>query len=153
MCSATHVEKNVMSVLAKLNLKTVHRNVQKDPVIARRQKLVSGIELQQKILEAALRGVTYSVPVVRNVTNDAGEQQQETSEKRARPWFFAQDNGFYVQCRYGARVLFLNGKNNAVWVASLKDVVDVLAAFKTAAQAGEFDRAVALVMARSKPSP
>lgn len=35
-----------MSVLAKLNLKNVNRSVEKDPVIARRDKLLRAIEEQ-----------------------------------------------------------------------------------------------------------
>lgn len=139
-----------MSVLAKLNLKTVQRNTAKDPVTARREKLVAGIEEQQRVLEAALRGETYTVRVTRKVTNEAGERVEHAAEKRARAWYFEQDNGWYVQCRYGARVLHLNGKSNAVWVATLKEVADVLAAFKAAAQTGELDRAVAMAMARAK---
>jgi hypothetical protein len=138
-----------MSVLAKLNLKTVHRNVVKDPVTARRDKLVAGIEEQLRMLAAALRGERFSVLVTRKVTSDTGERVEQTAEKRARPWFFEQDSGWYVQCRYGARILYLNGKNNAVWVAELKEVTEVLAAFKAAAVAGELDKAVAVAMARS----
>ena len=139
-----------MSVLAKLNLKTVQRNVVKDPVTARREKLIAGIEQQQQILAAALRGEVYSFKTVRKVTNDAGERVEQTAEKRARAWYFEQDNGWYVQCRYGARILYLNAKNNAVWVAELGQVADVLAAFKAAAQAGELDKAVALAMTRTR---
>ncbi len=138
-----------MSVLAKLNLKTVQRTVNKDPVIARRDKLVAGIEEQLQMAAAAVRGERFSVSVTRKVTNDAGERVEQTAEKRARAWYFEQDRGWYVQCRYGARILFLNGKNNAVWVAELKEVADVLAAFKAAALAGELDKAVAVAMARS----
>lgn len=139
-----------MSVLAKLNLKTVQRNVVKDPVTARRDKLVAAIEEQQQMVAAALRGERFAVTVTRKVTNDAGERIEQAGEKRARAWYFEQDNGWYVQCRYGARVLNLNGKNNAVWVAQLQEVGAVLAAFKAAAEAGELDKSIALVMARAR---
>lgn len=139
-----------MSVLAKLNLKTVQRNTAKDPIIARRDKLIAGIEEQQRVLEATLRGETYTVRVTRKVTNAEGERVEQAAEKRVRAWYFEQDNGWYVQCRYGARVLHLNGKSNAVWVATLKEMADVLAAFKAAAEGGELDKAVAMAMARAK---
>lgn len=139
-----------MSVIAKLNLKTVQRNTAKDPVTARRDKLVAGIEEQQRVLDAALRGEAYTVRVTRKVKNADGERVEQATEKRARAWHFEQDNGWYVQCRYGARVLYLNGKSNAVWVATLKEVAEVLADFKAAALAGELDKAVAMAMARAK---
>jgi RecG-like helicase len=137
-----------MSALAKLNLKTIHRVVNKDPVTMRREKLVAGIEEQQRVLEAALRGEAYTVATTRKTKNDAGEVVKEQAERRVRAWFFEQDAGYYLQCRYGARILFLNGKNNAVWVEKLDEVAGVLETFKQAALAGELDRAVALVMAK-----
>lgn len=66
-------------------------------------------------------------------------------EKRVRAWFFQQDNGYYVQCRYGSRVLNINGKSNAVFVDKLEAVAGVLEAFKLAADTGELDKAVAIV--------
>jgi RecG-like helicase len=137
-----------MSALAKLNLKTIHRVVNKDPVTMRREKLVAGIEEQQRVLEAALRGEAYTVATTRKTKNDAGEVVKEQAERRVRAWFFEQDAGYYLQCRYGARILFLNGKNNAVWVEKLDEVAGVLETFKQAAITGELDRAVALVMAK-----
>jgi RecG-like helicase len=137
-----------MSALAKLNLKTIHRVVNKDPITMRREKLVTGVEEQQRVLEAALRDEAYTVATTRKTKNDVGDVVKEQVERRVRAWFFEQDAGYYVQCRYGARILFLNGKNNAVWVDKLDEVAGVLETFKQAALAGELDRAVALVMAK-----
>lgn len=133
-----------MSYIAKLNLKTVYRNVQTDPVVARREKLVAGIEEQGRVLAAALAGDEYTVKTKRWETNDAGERTRVEREKRVRAWFFEQDGGVYVQCRYGSRVLNINGKSNAVFVNTLQDVSSVLEAFKKAAETGELDKAVAI---------
>lgn len=138
-----------MSVLAKLNLKTVQRSVVKDPVTLRREKLIAGIEEQLRVVEAVMRGDSYKVRTTKRVRNEVGERVAVENERVVRAWYFEQDRGYYVQCRYGARILMLNGKNNAVWVETLKDVADVLAAFKAAALAGELDKAVALAMARA----
>ena len=138
-----------MSVLAKLNLKTVQRTVAKDPITLRREKLVAGIEEQQRVVEAALRGESYMVHTNKKVRNEAGERVVVENERTVRAWYFEQDRGYYVQCRYGARILMLNGKNNAVWVETLKGVAEVLAAFKAAALAGELDKAVAMAMAKA----
>jgi len=135
-----------MSVLAKLNLKTVHRNVQKDPVVARRDKLVAAIEEQGKVLAAMLAGEQYSVTVQRWKDDADGQRVKVAAQKRVRTWFFEQDGGWYVQCRYGSRVLNINGKSNAVFVDSLGAIQAVLDAFKLAAESGEFDKAVAFAM-------
>ena len=60
-----------------------------------------------------------------------------------KPWFFEQDGGWYLQCRYGARVISADGKNNAVFVKSLKDVAAVLDTLIAAAKAGELDSVIA----------
>ena len=135
-----------MSALAKLNLKTVQRTVKQDPVLARREKLVAAIEEQGRVLAAVLAGEEYTVKTMRWQTNDAGERVRVEHAKLVRAWFFEQDNGYYVQCRYGSRVLNINGKSNAVFVDKLDDVAGVLDAFKQAAIAGELDSAIAIVM-------
>ena len=135
-----------MSALAKLNLKTVQRTVKQDPVIARREKLVAAIEEQGRVLAAVLAGEEYTVKTMRWQTNEAGERVRVEHAKLVRAWFFEQDNGYYVQCRYGSRVLSINGKSNAVFVDKLDDVAGVLDAFEQAAKTGELDSAVAIVM-------
>lgn len=135
-----------MSYIAKLNLKTVQRHVQRDPVIARREKLVAGIEEQGRVLAAVQAGDEYTVTVKRWRENEAGERELVDHDKRVRAWFFEQDGGWYVQCRYGSRVLNISGKSNAVFVDELGQVGGVLEAFSKAAQAGEFDKPVLLAM-------
>lgn len=138
-----------MSHLAKLNLKTVHRNVQQDPVVQRREKLCRALEQQLNVLDAALEGKEYTVTGKRWQENEIGERVQIDVQKSVRRWFFEQDNGWYVQCRYGSRVLNVYGKSNAVFVEKLADVRPVLEAFYAAAASGELDKAILLV-ARAK---
>jgi hypothetical protein len=138
-----------MSKLAKLNLKTVQRVTQKDPVIQRREKLTAAIAEQVEVQKAALQGKEYRVPVKRWKENEDGEKVQVTNEKRIRPWFFEQDGGWYVQCRYGSRVLSINGDKNAVFVNKLEEVADVFAALIAATKDGELDKAITLT-ARAK---
>jgi hypothetical protein len=140
-----------MSALVKLNLKTVKRVTEVDPVTARRERLVAGIDEQLAALAAQLAGKTHTVAVVRKLTGADGVRQAVTVQKAVRAWYFEQDAGYYVQCRYGTRVLILHGKSNAVFVDKLAQVAEVLGVFRAAALTGEFDRAVLLVMrARSK---
>lgn len=140
-----------MSALVKLNLKTVKRVVETDPVTARRQKLAAGIDEQLAALAAALAGQVYEATVQRRVRAEDGTSKVQAVARKVRAWYFAQDGGYYVQCRYGTRLLMLHGKSNAVFVDKLEQVADVLRVFRDAALAGEFDRAIMLVMrSRSK---
>jgi hypothetical protein len=143
-----------MTALAKLNFKSVKRSTARDPVMARRDKLVAALEEQQLVHAAALNSEDYHVEKTKWMNNDAGERVAVKTQRRVRPWFFEQDGGWYVQCRYGARVIAADGTNNAVFVKSLKDVRDVLAVFLAATKAGELDSAIAQAVerkARTKP--
>lgn len=133
-----------MSQLAKLNLKTVHRNIEKDPVVARREKLMAALAEQMNVHAAMLKGEDYFVPVKRWQEGEDGVRERVEGKKQIRAWFFEQDNGWYVQCRYGSRILNINGKSNAVFVDRLEEVAGVIEAFKLAAEEGELDKAISL---------
>jgi hypothetical protein len=137
-----------MTVLAKLNFKSVTRSTARDPVIARREKLVASLQEQQLVHAAALKGKDHRVERSKWMTNEQGERVLVKTHRRVRPWFFEQDRGWYVQCRYGARVIAADGTNNAVFVKSLKDVGDVLAVLLSATKAGELDAAIARAVER-----
>jgi len=62
--------------------------------------------------------------------------------RRVRAWFFEQDGGWYVQCKYGSKALVLGKGGNAVFVKVLVDVEGVLQALYAAAAGGELDEAI-----------
>jgi hypothetical protein len=132
-----------MTVLAKLNIKAVQRTVYKSPTEQRRAKLLAAIEEQMRVLEATQSGGEYTVRVKRWQKGEGGERLRVDADKRVRGWFFEQDAGVYVQCKYGARTLPIAGKGNAVFVKDLKEVTAVFEAFYAACAAGEFDAALA----------
>ena len=132
-----------MNALAKLNFKTVTKTKTRDPVIARREKLITALKDQKLVYAAALEGKDHRVERHKWMTNEHGERVSVQTHRRLRPWFFEQDGGWYVQCRYGARVIAADGTNNAVFVKTLKEVEPVLDVFIAAASAGELDTAIA----------
>jgi hypothetical protein len=137
-----------MTHLAKLTFKTVDRSTKRDPIIARREKLVAGLKEQKLVHAAALKKEDHRVERHKWMTNDMGERVLIKTHRRVRPWFFEQDGGWYVQCRYGARVIAADGTNNAVFVKALDDVISVLDAFLNAAATGELDLAITKVAER-----
>jgi hypothetical protein len=132
-----------MTHLAKLTFKTVSKSIPRDPVIARRDKVIAALEEQALVLAAALEGQDHIKLRSKWMINDQGERVLVRTQRRVKPWFFAQDGGWYLQCRYGARVISVDEKNNAVFVTALKDVGPVLEAFVAAATAGELDTVLA----------
>ena len=133
-----------MTHLSKLSFKTVERSVQqRDPVLERRTKIMAAIDEQKLVLAAKLKGDIHYAEKPKWMTNEQGERVLVTAQRQVKPWFFQQDGGWYVQCRYGARVVLVDGKNNAVFVKDLKDVATVLDAVSAAVNAGELDTVLA----------
>ena len=131
-----------MTALAKLTFKSVNKSATRDPAIERRNKLIAALKEQLLVHAAALNGKEHRVERHKWMTNEQGERVSVKTERRVRPWFFEQDGGWYVQCRYGARVIAVDGTNNAVFVKSLRDVGAVLEVFIAATQAGELDAVI-----------
>ena len=140
-----------MTQIAKLNFKTVQRvGAVKDPVQERRNKLITAIDEQKLVLAAQQKGEIHTKDHAKSMTNEQGERVQVRARRKVKAWFFEQDGGWYVQCRYGARVLLVDLKNNAVFVNKLEQVGAVLDVFRTAAQAGELDPAIARAAERKR---
>ena len=135
-----------MSQLTKFNLTTVAKSLGDDPVTVRRAKLMAAVDEQGRVLAAVKSGTEYQVTAKRAAKNENGEREVKTHAKTVRPWFFAKDNGWYVHCRYGNRILNLHGKSNAIFVEKLEQVGDVLLAMRAATKDGEFDKAIAMTM-------
>ena len=130
-----------MSVLSKLTVKSVTRASKQDPVQLRRRKLVAAIEEQMNVAAAATKGESYEVTRKSWIKNEQGEKVLVDKLRKVRPWFFEQDGGWYVQCKYGNKALMI-GDGNAVFVKALKDIAGALNTLKAATEAGELDVAL-----------
>lgn len=136
-----------MSFLTKLRFKTVIRHTEPDPALERRKKFMTVAEEQRAVVAAALKGETFAKPA-----KTAGTML--TAPKIVRPWFFQKDGGWYLQPRYGARVLLIDGKSNAIFAAKLSEVDTALAALIDATKSGELDDVLKLASRRgSKSAP
>ena len=54
-----------------------------------------------------------------------------------------------MQCKYGTKVLLLNGKDNAVEVISINDVANVFRTLQRAVENGELDTAIKTAMPKN----
>lgn len=135
-----------MSALSKLTVKTVTRTNKQDPVQQRRQKLMAGIEEQLKVAGAAQEGKSYEVQRKTWAKNEHGEKVLVERMRKVRAWFFEQDGGWYVLCKYGSKALELSESGNAVFVKVLDDVEGALQALYAAAAGGELDEAIENMM-------
>lgn len=137
-----------MSHLAKLNLSNVQRVAERDPIAARRAKFIGAVNEQRGFLVKALKGEALTQVIERK----AEDGTTTKTERPLRVWFLQQGDNWFLQPRYGARVMLLDGKNNAIQAGKLADVDAILVALGKAADAGELDKVLdAASQRKTKP--
>ena len=139
-----------MASLKTLTFKTIERNRRESEIAARRQKLIVKLEEQQKVLEHHIKGERYAVTRQKWMQNDRGERVLVQKEHIIRPWFFERDGGYYLQVKYGTRILSVDGVHNAIFVEAISDLNRVLSELIAATETGELDAAIAQAL---KPKP
>tara|TARA_R110002126_G_scaffold241909_1_gene385206 strand:- start:371 stop:805 length:435 start_codon:yes stop_codon:yes gene_type:complete len=135
-----------MTILGKLECKNVLRSTSKDPLIIRREKLANSLSEQFCVWEAMSNNDVYTKKAVKKSLDASGISTTETIEKTVKPNFFEQDGGWYIQVRYGSRILNIYGKTNAVFVKAFSDIGPVFDKMMQATELGEFDKAMATAM-------
>ena len=131
-----------MASLKTLTFKTIERNRRESEIIARRHKLIVKLEEQQKILEHHMKGEQYVVTRPKWMQNNHGERVLIEKQRVIRPWFFKRNGGYYLQVKYGTRILSVDGIHNAIFVEAISDLNGVLTELIAATEAGELDAAI-----------
>ena len=115
-----------MATLSSLKLVAAKKPAHKDPVLHRRNKLSMKVVEQLTYARALNAGEVYAPTRIKTVTNAEGERVQVTRTKNIRPWWFTEGNKVFLQVRYGAKVLMLNGKSNAIECANADALIGAL---------------------------
>ena len=139
-----------MAPLKTLTFKTIERNRRESEITARRRKLIVKLEEQQKVLENHMKGEHYVVTRPKWMQNNHGERVLVQKQRVIRPWFFKRDGGYYLQVKYGTRILSVDGVHNAIFVEAISDLSGVPSELIAATEAGELDLAIAKAL---KPKP
>ena len=139
-----------MASFKTLTFKTIERNRRESEIIARRKKLLVKLEEQQKVLEHHVKSEQYVVTGPKWMRNNHGERVLVEKQRFIRPWFFERDGGYYLQVKYGTRILSVDGVHNAIFLEAISDLKGVLSELIAATQAGELDDAIAQAL---KPKP
>ena len=139
-----------MATLKTFTFKSIERNRRESEITARRQKLIVKLEEQQKVLEHHVKGEQYTVNRPKWMQNTHGERVVVQKQHMIPPWFFERDGGYYLQVKYGTRLLSVDGVHNAIFVEAISDLKGVLTELIKATEAGELDAAIAKAL---KPKP
>ncbi len=131
-----------MATLSSLKLVAAKKPAHKDPVLHRRGKLSTKIIEQLNYARALNSGEVYAPTRIKTVTNSEGERVQVTRTKKIRPWWFTEGNKVFLQVRYGAKVLMLNGKSNAIECANPDALISALETINSIVLEGSLDEQI-----------
>ena len=131
-----------MATLSSLKLVAAKKPANKDPVLHRRGKLSTKIIEQLNYARALNSGELYAPTRIKTVTNSDGERVQVTRTKKIRPWWFTEGSKVFLQVRYGAKVLMLNGKSNAIECANPDSLISALETINTIVLDGSLDEQI-----------
>ena len=131
-----------MATLSSLKLVAAKKPTHKDPVQHRRGKLSAKIVEQLTYARALNAGEVYAPTRIKIVTNAEGERVQVTRTKNIRPWWFTEGNKVFLQVRYGAKVLMLNGKSNAIECANADALIGALETVNSIVLEGALDEQI-----------
>ena len=131
-----------MATLSSLKLVAAKKPAHKDPVLHRRNKLSMKVVEQLTYARALNAGEVYAPTRIKTVTNADGERVQVTRTKNIRPWWFTEGNKVFLQVRYGAKVLMLNGKSNAIECANADALIGALETVNSIVLEGVLDEQI-----------
>ena len=131
-----------MATLSSLKLVAAKKPAHKDPVLHRRNKLSTKVVEQLNYARALNAGEVYAPTRIKTVTNADGERVQVTRTKNIRPWWFTEGNKVFLHVRYGAKVLMLNGKSNAIECANADALIGALETVNSIVLEGVLDEQI-----------
>ena len=130
-----------MSAFAGLKLVAAKRPQAAPPIVQRRNKLSNQLFQQIELARCLSEGKTYAPTRLRNIKDKlTGERRTVETVKRVKQWWFVADTGkVCLQVRYGTRVIELAKGKNSIEVGNAAELMTVLAAVKSAVEAGDMD--------------
>jgi hypothetical protein len=133
-----------MSMMAKLKFSNEQRNAEYETAEDKlRARLLAHLGEQLELAKAEQTGERVVRTRQIYVTNEAGERVLTEVEKRLRKWFWHNVEGsWFIELRYGGKVLKLDGKQTAVEVGDKSKLAEVIGTLMDAVKAGELDRAL-----------
>lgn len=130
------------SILSALTLDTSKKPAQIDTATHRRNNLIAKLDEQILIAQAMLKGEEYFGKKTVKQTDEDGNVTTTTAPKQIRKWFYENNGQYFLEIKYGNKVLQLAKDKTAIVVEKLDDVADVIEQVKQAVLAKELDNAI-----------
>lgn len=139
------------SILSSFNLSKSQKQRTVDKTTQRRTKLLAKLDEQILVAQAALKDEEYFGVKAVSETDEDGNKTSTTAQKRVRKWFYTNDGDeWYLEVKYGNRILQLAKDKTAIVVGALDNMVAVITQVKEAVLANELDNAIEAALSKKK---
>lgn len=140
-----------MSALKKLTFTDQTQTKAKvDPVVRSRTKFTAALQQQIDIVEAQVKGETFTVERMRWKTNEDGVREKVPTQISPRPMYWENDGIVYLMPKVGVRPLEIEKGKPTIKVGAMKELIPTLAMLVHATEAGELDKQIAAANSRTK---
>jgi hypothetical protein len=134
------------TLLSTLKLVSATRATHISPVMQRRQKLITKIDEQIEMAQAAANGTAFTATKFKNIVNAEGVTEYKQVAKKVRAWWWKNEAGkVNLVVRYGARIIELAKGKNSIELENEAAILPTLELLKTIISNGELDDAITSV--------
>ncbi|OEZ55671.1 DUF6641 family protein [Duganella sp. HH105] len=139
------------TILSTLKMTNKPAKASTDPIVARREKLLTRLQEQREIALCFVDGKVYTAPDKQRVKINAetGEKTTESTPKRVKAWFSGSADNIVLEVRYGNVPIELAPGKTAVEVGKIARLIPTIETVIEAVKAGEVDE---LLKAIKKPA-
>ena len=126
-----------MAILEGLNYSSKNRVYQVEPIILRREKLISRLEEQIKLLD---NPTNEYITQTRNIRcKNTNRIINEEFDKKVNRWWFEEKGKIYLRVKYGTTIIELRKGRPSIEVKSIEELRLVMEKLIEAIEMGELD--------------
>jgi len=128
------------SLLSSLKVTSRPEKTSENPLLKRREKLLSKLDQQLAMANALINDDTYTAYREKWQKNtETGQQEKIRIPKNVAKWFYKRSNQYFFEVRYANKALELSKGNHAIEVGELTNLTKTISTVIDAVVAGELD--------------
>jgi hypothetical protein len=137
------------SLLSKLKVTTRPESTKANPLLSKRERLLTKLDQQRKMALCYVNDEVYTVYKEKWVNDqETGERTKTRIAKNVRPWFYKRNNCYFLEVRYANKPMELSKGMHAIEVGIKTNLLPTIDTVIEAVIAGELD---AVLTASAKP--
>jgi hypothetical protein len=128
------------SLLSKLKVTTRPESTKANPLLSKRERLLTKLDQQRKMALCYVNDEVYTVYKEKWANDqETGERTKTRIAKNVRPWFYKRNNCYFFEVRYANKPMELSKGMHAIEVGDITNLLTTIYTVIEAVVAGELD--------------